>query len=49
MWLSLLLTIVGGALAVAGVALVSVPAALIVGGVGLIAYGLFVDSDVFGK
>jgi len=49
MWLSLLLTIVGGALAVAGVALVSVPAALIVAGVGLVAAGLLTDSDVFNK
>jgi hypothetical protein len=49
MWWSLLLTILGGALLVAGVALVSIPAALIVAGVGLVAAGLLTDSDVFNK
>ena len=35
----------GFALVVCGVALVSVPAALIVGGVALAAWGLFADTD----
>lgn len=49
MWWSLLITIVGLALLVAGVALLSIPGALIVAGVGLMATGLLVDTDVFRK
>jgi hypothetical protein len=48
-WWSLLITIVGLALLVAGVALLSIPGALIVAGVGLMATGLLVDTDVFRK
>jgi hypothetical protein len=49
LWWSLLITIVGLALLVAGVALLSIPGALIVAGVGLMATGLLVDTDVFRK
>ena len=49
MWWSLLITIVGLALLVAGVALLSIPGALIVAGVGLMATGLLIDTDVFRK
>jgi len=48
-WWSLLITIVGLALLVAGVALLSIPGALIVAGVGLMATGLLIDTDVFRK
>lgn len=49
MWWSLLITIVGLALLVAGVALLSIPGALVVAGIGLMATGLLVDTDVFRK
>lgn len=49
MWWSLLITIVGLALLVAGVALLSIPGALVVAGIGLMATGLLVDTDVFHK
>jgi hypothetical protein len=43
----LLLMLLGGVLLVAGVALLSIPAALIVAGVALAVFGLLIDSDVF--
>ena len=43
----LLLILIGGVLLVAGVAMLSIPAAFIVAGVALAAVGLLIDSDVF--
>lgn len=43
----LLMMLLGGVLLVAGVALLSIPAGLIVAGVALAAAGLLIDSDVF--
>lgn len=43
----LLLILIGGVLLVTGVAMLSIPAALIVAGVALAAVGLVIDADVF--
>ncbi len=43
----LLLILLGGVLLVAGVAMLSIPAALMVAGVALAAVGLLIDGDVF--
>lgn len=43
----LLLILLGGVLLVAGVAMLSIPAALMVAGVALAAVGLLIDLDVF--
>jgi len=48
MW-PLLLILIGGVLLVAGVAMLSIPAAFMVAGVALAAVGLLTDSDVFSR
>lgn len=45
----LLLILLGGVLLVAGVFMLSVPAALIVAGLALAAVGLLIDGDVFSR
>jgi len=45
----LLLILLGGVLLVAGVSMLSIPAALIVAGLALAAVGLLIDGDVFSR
>ena len=45
----LLLMLLGGVLLVAGVSMLSIPAALIVAGLALAAVGLLIDGDVFSR
>ena len=44
-----ILLLAGAALVVAGVSMVSIPAALIVAGVGLTAFSLLADLDTIGR
>lgn len=44
-----ILLLVGAALAIIGVALLSIPAALIVAGVGVTVFALLADLDTFGR